>query len=135
MNFLDHLPLAPAEKAKLRQLAVPSPSALLGLIHASPDAFAQFFGPAHTEQLVDWLNAMIDERERARLSRSVHHYPIQGSVFSINPAPSIAPTKYNIEKRDRLFDHLQQLRTEPNPSDQTRQEIAEYEAKLNAILD
>lgn len=135
MNFLDQLPISPSEKAKLLELAAPCPSALLGLIQASPDAFARYFGPQRTEQLVNWLFARLSEEDRERLSRPVHRYPIQGSTFASNQAPSLPPTKYNIEERDRVFSHLQQLRAEAHPSDQTRDEIAAYEAKLNAMLD
>ena len=135
MNFLDQLPISPPEKEKLLQLAVTSPSALLGMIHASSDAFAQFFGPHRTEQLVEWLTAFLGTEEGERLSRPAHRYPIQAPIFAIGPAPPLLSASCDIEERDRIFRQLQQLRADPHPSDQTREEIAACETRLNAMLD
>lgn len=134
MDYLDGLPFSPIERSKLRQLAAPTPAALLGMIRASTEAFSRFFGPGQTERLVACLTAVVGPEESERLARPPEPFPVQSSVFSNRPAPPLPP-KYDLEERDRLFGRLRQLRADPHPSDRTRAEAAACEAKLNAMLE
>jgi hypothetical protein len=135
MNYLDKLPISADEKAKLRPLGAPTPAALLGLIQASPEQFGRFFGPQRTGQLVRLLTSVLTEGERKSLSQPVPRYAIQSPAYSVSSAPTLPPTPYDLEQRDRLFEHLRQLRADTHPSKETLEEIAACEAKLNAMLD
>lgn len=134
MDYLDPLPFSIVEKEKLRQLAAPTPAALLGMIRASMEAFRRFFGPRETERLIERLTAIVGPEESERLARPAKLHPIQSSTFTNRPAPPLPP-RYDLEERDRLFGRLRQLRADPHPSDRTRAEAAACEAKLNAMLE
>ena len=135
MDYLDQLSISPPEREKLRQLAAPTPAALLGMIRASTDAFSRFFGPERTKQLAGCLTELVGREENERLVQPAHQYPIQASEFAIGPAPPLPPPRIELAKRDRIFSRLQQLLADPHPTNQICQEIAACEAELNAILD
>ena len=133
-NYLNQLPLTAEDKEKLRGLAASTPAALLSLIRASHDSFSRFFGPQRTQQLIAWLQPLLSEEERQRLTQPAKRYPIQGVRFTESPAPVLPRPDFDIEERDRLFARLSALRSQHNPPPEVQREIASLEERLSTIL-
>jgi hypothetical protein len=135
MEYLRHLPLSPAEGAKLSELGAPTPAALLAMVKASPEAFAGWFGSARTASLARALEALIGEEDRRVIEStpSVSEYTIGGAIIG-GTAPDISQPGYDLNERDRLFEQLRQLRAVENPSALVKERASELEEELNALM-
>ena len=133
-DYLENLSLSDEEKAKILHLGVSSGVELLAMMRASPQAFKGFLGDDRFDELSSTLEASLDDRERAILDRPTENFKATGAIIDREP-PTIEPPQYDIGERDRLFDQLQQLRSQRDSSPETKQRIAEIEDRLNNLLE
>jgi hypothetical protein len=133
-SFLDQLPLPDKERAKLAGLGATGPAALLGMMAAAPESFDRLLGKACAQELRRALNDLVTESERALLATPPPPVRARGAIVD-RPAPPIAPPRYDVAERDRLFAELQALRRQENPAPATRERIADLEGRLTAMLE
>jgi hypothetical protein len=133
-DYLKQLPLSPEEKSKIMSLGAPNSAALLAMIQAVPDDFAAYLGQHRTRELETLLKGLISEPERSLLDLPTSRFNARGAVVD-RRAPRIRPLSYDVEERDRLFEELQRLRGEPEPSSEKRRAIDELERTLNSMME
>ena len=132
-SYLDDLPLAPDEKAKLQNLAAESPAALLSMMRANRAAFEEYLGARRIDAISALLNEKINRQERRILETPFREDRGFGAIVG-KPAPVIKSPDYDIEERDRLFEELQRLEKQDTSSDQVRHKINNLTERLNKLL-
>ena len=133
-DYIKDLPLSAEEKAKIYGLGASSAAALLSMMRATPETFERYFGNDRTQELKAALETTVNEPERAVLDAPIQRFHATGAIIG-QKVPSLRPPKYDVVKRDRLFDQLQRLRRQGNSSPETQQGISELEESLNAMLE
>jgi len=134
-EFLSELSLSVEEKRKLAELGASTPAALLSLRRAAPEAFENLLGKERAKEVVEQLWNLLTPDEQAKLSTaaSPRHFPLGARLDT--PRTGLPTPKFDIEKRDRIFNELQALRKLSSPSPVQRKRIADLERALNALLD
>ena len=128
------LALSAETKAKIVQLGVPNAAALLATIRAVPEDFASYLDSSSVEKLKTMLESRLSESERAVLDAPTPRYNATGAIIGKN-APILQPPRYDLATRDRLFEQLQRLRQQANPSPETKRRTAELEQNVNTLLE
>jgi hypothetical protein len=119
--------LTPRERATLSSLGAESAAALWGAIDASPDSFVDLLGSERAKRLSKQLWQMIP-RDQRRIFEHSTPSPPPGVPVDFEPPP-LSPTVYDVKERDRLFEELQRLRSEPGPEAKRKAERIEQELK------
>lgn len=65
--------------------------------------------------------------------KPIPEYPIMSSVF-LGKAPELPPVNYDIEKRDKLFDELQQIKKIAIPTTEQKNRINFLEEEITKML-
>lgn len=130
MSYIERLPVSDEVRGQLRSLAADTPEALLGLIHAAPREFESMVGADAAQRIRAALRGMVPEHLHRLLETPPPSY---GLGATLHKAPALPDAGYDLEKRDRLFAELQQLRSQR--SEQNVSRIAELENELNGILE
>ena len=60
-------------------------------------------------------------------------YPIMSSVF-LGEAPALLPVKYDIEKRDSLFNELQRMKQIQSPTIEEKSKIISLEQEITKMI-
>jgi len=132
-DYLENLPLSLEEKKKIVSLGASNAAALLAMMQAAPEVFDRYLGTDCARELAAALEHMISESERAVIEAPVRQFHATGAIVD-QKAPLLRLPKYEIAERDRLFDQLQRLRQQANPSPATKRRIAKLEQRLNSML-
>ena len=137
-EFIENLHVADEDKRKLRSLGATSPAALLALIVAADKAIYTFLGPETTVNVKNELAAELNDDEKLVLESPMPTFKT-GAIISDKPA-KVRPVTYDIQKRDELFAHLQQLRSQKSrsgglESPEIESEITHLEQQLNSMME
>ena len=134
-EYLSDLELSPEEHAKLAGLGASSAAALWSLWEAAPKEMDRLLEAQRSTEIHERLRALLtpEERERLDLSHSVKKYPLGASLRT--PPAHLPPPRFDIEKRDRLFEEIQALRDAGGRSEMADEHILELERELNELLE
>jgi hypothetical protein len=125
------LPISEEERQKLAGLGASTPSALLLLRKASPEAFDRHFGADRAAAIAEALEGLLSEEEKVKLKAPFSPKGKFGARLS--PAPQKLEPTFDLAKRERLFEELQSLRRQKQ-SAQRDKRISKLEAELNALV-
>jgi hypothetical protein len=129
VTYIDALPISPAQKEQIRSLGADTPAALYAMIQAEPDAFRSFLGSDAMGRIAASLDQSLDFEQKTALSRPTPYFSLGADLSG---PPKLLPPRFDIEKRDRLFDELQQLKSRAGTKDNAR--IASLESQLEVLL-
>ena len=129
-DFIDELPVTNDVRSRLRALGARSPFALAGLISASRSSFAGHFGDAVARTLIDWLLPRLSAAQRAELNAAPPRYAT-GAMSG--PAPRFYAPAMDTDHRERLFERLEMLRSEPGGEFAHRVEIERLEREIASL--
>jgi hypothetical protein len=132
-NYLEDLSLSFTEKDKIAKLGASNAAALLAMMQAAPEDFERYLGSKRCLEIIIALRKSIGESEQAVLETPVKELYSTGAIID-RKAPKIQPPKYNIAERDCLFEKIQELRQQHDPSPATRLTIDELEQELTKML-
>ena len=132
-SYLDKLPLAAEEKAKLKDLAAETPAALLSLAQANRKAFEDYFGANRTPEILDMLGDLVGHIERQVLKAPPTGFHELGAIVG-NSSPKPKHSSYDLEKRNMLFEELQYWQSLDSSSDRVKQKITKLTKQLNDLF-
>ena len=131
-SFIDSLPVGPEEKSLFRARGINSAAELLGLIQSSPDFFERQLGKSRLAELVSELKTQLSTAHHAVLDTPVKKFAT-GAIID-EPAPELKSPRFDLNKRDALFERLTELEKQDR-TQEVDQEIQAVTEQLNAMLD
>jgi hypothetical protein len=132
-SYLDRLPLSAEEKAKLKDLAAETPSALLSMIQANPKSFEDYLGVKRTPEIMEMIDNLVSHNERQVLKTPLTGFRELGAIVGkTSPAPK--QPNYDLEKRNQLFEELKYWQSQDSSSDNVKQRITKLTEQLNELF-
>lgn len=125
--YIDQLPISDDDKSRLRALGAETPTALLDLADAAPEAFRGLLGPSATTVISALRSSSAPLQDRFM---PAHSYPL-GASLDLSPTP--APPAVDLQRRDALWDELQRARSDTSAAGLQRSR--ELESQLSSLLE
>ena len=114
-GFISALHIDPEDAEKIRELGVDTPEQLLAQIMAAPEAFARYLGAAPAKRVEQALRDMVSSDEPTDPVSPPGHL---GVPLSAPPPVDLPTPKFDIGRRDELFDQIQRLKAAHAPAQQ-----------------
>lgn len=130
--YIEEFLISLDNKNKLDRLDLDTPQALLSMIKHNPYAIEQLIGKKDLEHIETHLWSKIPLSILTE-DKSIS-FPIMSSFFTENEPPALPHVKYDIEQRDQLFLHLQNLRQNKAPTMEELEEITQLEHKIIKLM-
>jgi hypothetical protein len=125
--------LSSVERQQLEAIGAPTPLALRSAMQASPSAFVRLLGAKRYSEIVEALDAMVPEADKAELeSADLPAYRL-GVPVEHEPPPEIGRNAL-IEERDRVYQQIQQIKEAGDSSPDAVQLRTSLEERLNELL-
>jgi hypothetical protein len=131
LPYIEVIATDQREAEKLSALGADTPQALLALIQAAPEAFSDFVGANHARDILQRLHQIVPSSEPSYLPAPPRRFGVP-----LTGAPS-GPTKprFNIERRDQLFDQIQLLKRSGAPESEIRRVERDLDNLLDSLAD
>jgi hypothetical protein len=110
-NYISALPIGAEEASKLRGLGAESAEQLLAQIRAAPDAFVRYLGPEAAQRIVRALQSMVPPDQATEPVSPPGHL----GVPLTSPPLELGRPRFDLARRDELFNLIQRLKAEHAP--------------------
>lgn len=113
-GFVSALHIDPEDAEKIRELGADTPEQLLAQIRAAPEAFARYLGAAPAKRVERALRDMVSSDEPTAPISPPGHLGVPLST----PPKNLPTPKFDLARRDELFDQIQRLKATDAPAQQ-----------------